>query len=68
MSIMEYSKELYDAVDNIRETFWLDDIPDDVETVMWYAGLSDLFQESSVEEWDKLIYKAQEILGIDMGR
>ena len=41
MSIMEYSKELYDAVDNIRETFWLDDIPDDVETVMWYAGLSE---------------------------
>lgn len=68
MSYKEYTKELYNAVDRIKDSYWLDDVADDVETVMWYAGLSDLFKESSVEIWDDLIKEAQTILNIDMGR
>lgn len=68
MSTKEYSEELYNAVDNIREAFWLDDVVDDIETVMWYAGLSDDFRWADVEEWEGLIKKAQKILNLDMGR
>ena len=46
MSTKEYNEELYNAVDNIRDAFWLDDVIDDLETVMWYAGLSDDFRWS----------------------
>ncbi|MBQ6220689.1 MAG: hypothetical protein IJJ47_13235 [Methanosphaera sp.] len=68
MSTKEYSEELYNAVDNIRDAFWLDDVVDDIETVMWYAGLIDDFRWSDVDEWEGLIKKAQEILNIDLGR
>ena len=68
MSAKEYNEELYNAVDNIREAFWLDDVADDVETVMWYAGLSDEFLKSDIKEWEELIKKAQKILNLDLGR
>ena len=68
MSSKEYNEELYNAVDNIREAFWLDDVIDDIETVMWYAGLSDDFRWADVDEWEGLIKKAQKILNIDLGR
>lgn len=68
MSAKEYNEELYNAVDNIREAFWLDDVVDDVETVMWYAGLSDEFLKSDIKEWEELIKKAQRILNLDLGR
>lgn len=68
MSTKEYNEELYNAVDNIREAFWLDDVVDDIETVMWYAGLSDEFLKSDIKEWEELIKKAQRILNLDLGR
>ena len=69
MSTKEYNEELYNAVDNIRDAFWLDDVIDDLETVMWYAGLSDDFRWSDdYGEWEELIKKAQKILNIDLGR
>lgn len=68
MSVAEYSQELYEAVDKIRDSFWLEPVADEVETVMWYAGLTDLFNESSIDAWDWLIKKAQDILNLDMGR
>lgn len=68
MSTKEYSEELYNAVDNIRDAFWLDDVVDDIETVMWYAGLIDDWKWSDVDEWEELIKKAQKILNIDLGR
>lgn len=68
MSAKEYSEELYNAVDNIREAFWLDDVIDDVETVMWYAGLSDDFRYADYSDLEELIKKAQKILNIDLGR
>ena len=68
MSYKEYSAELYRAVDNIRDSFWLDDVADDVETVMWYAGLTEEFQNSDIEEWNELLKKAQKILNLDLGR
>lgn len=68
MSAKEYSEELYNAVDNIREAFWLDDVIDDVETVMWYAGLSDDFRYVDYSDLEELIKKAQKILNIDLGR
>lgn len=68
MSAKEYSEELYNAVDNIREAFWLDDVIDDVETVMWYAGLSDDFRLADYDDLEELIKKAQKILNIDLGR
>ena len=68
MSAKEYSEELYNAVDNIREAFWLDDVIDDIETVMWYAGLSDDFRLADYGDLEELIKKAQKILNIDLGR
>ena len=68
MSYVEYSNELYEAVDKIRDSFWLEPVADEVETVMWYAGLTDLFNESSIDAWDWLLKQAQEILNLDMGR
>lgn len=68
MSTKEYSEELYNAVDNIRDAFWLDDVVDDIETVMWYAGLIDDWKWSDIDEWEELIKKAQKILNIDLGR
>ena len=69
MSTKEYNEELYNAVDNIRDAFWLDDVIDDLETVMWYAGLSDDFRWSDdYGEWEELIKKAQKILNIDLVR
>ncbi len=68
MSAKEYSEELYNAVDNIREAFWLDDVIDDVETVMWYAGLGDDFRLADYDDLEELIKKAQRILNIDLGR
>lgn len=68
MSTKEYSEELYNAVDNIREAFWLDDVVDDIETVMWYAGLSDDWKRSDYGDWEELIKKAQRILNLDLGR
>lgn len=68
MSAKEYNEELYNAVDNIREAFWLDDVIDDVETVMWYAGLSDDWKRSDYGDWEELIKKAQRILNLDLGR
>ena len=68
MSAKEYNEELYNAVDNIREAFWLDDVVDDVETVMWYAGLIDDWKWSDYDDWEKLIKRAQEILNLDLGR
>lgn len=68
MSAKEYSEELYNAVDNIREAFWLDDVIDDIETVMWYAGLSDDFRCADYSDLEELIKKAQKILNIDLGR
>lgn len=68
MSAKEYNEELYNAVDNIREAFWLDDVIDDVETVMWYAGLSDDWKRSDYGDWEELIKKAQKILNLDLGR
>lgn len=68
MSAKEYSEELYNAVDNIREAFWLDDVMDDIETVMWYAGLSDDFRLADYGDLEELIKKAQKILNIDLGR
>ena len=68
MSTKEYSEELYNAVDNIREAFWLDDVVDDIETVMWYAGLIDDWKWSDYGDWEELIKRAQEILNLDLGR
>ena len=68
MSYVEYSNELYNAVDKIRDSFWLEPVADEVETVMWYAGLTELFNESSIDAWDWLLKQAQEILNLDMGR
>jgi len=68
MSTKEYSEELYNAVDNIRDAFWLDDVVDDIETVMWYAGLIDDWKWSDYGDWEELIKKAQEILNLDLGR
>lgn len=68
MSTKEYSEELYNAVDNIRDAFWLDDVVNDIETVMWYAGLIDDWKWSDVDEWEELIKRAQEILNLDLGR
>lgn len=68
MSTKEYSEELYNAVDNIRDAFWLDDVVDDLETVMWYAGLIDDWKWSDYGDWEKLIKRAQEILNLDLGR
>lgn len=68
MTTKEYNEELYNAVDNIREAFWLDDVIDDIETVMWYAGLSDDFKRADYGDWEELIKKAQKILNIDLGR
>ena len=68
MTTKEYNEELYNAVDNIKEAFWLDDVIDDIETVMWYAGLSDDFKRADYGDWEELIKKAQKILNIDLGR
>lgn len=68
MSYVEYSMELYEAADRIRNSFWLDDVVDDIETVMWYAGLSDDFKWTDYGDWEELIKKAQKILNIDLGR
>jgi hypothetical protein len=68
MSAKEYNEELYNAVDNIREAFWLDDVVDDIETIMWYAGLSDDWKRSDYGDWEELIKKAQRILNLDLGR
>ena len=68
MSTKEYNEELYNAVDNIRDAFWLDDVVDDIETVMWYAGLIDDFKWADWDEWEELIKRAQEILNLDLGR
>ena len=68
MGVKEYNEELYNAVDNIKEAFWLDDVVDDIETVMWYAGLSDDFRWADYGDWEELIKKAQKILNIDLGR
>ena len=70
MSYVEYSNELYQAVDRIKDSFWLDDVVDDIETVMWYAGLTDDWKHSGFDydEWNDLLKQAQEILHLDMGR
>jgi len=68
MSTKEYNEELYNAVDNIRDAFWLDDVVDDIETVMWYAGLIDDWKWADSDEWEELIKKAQKILNLDLGR
>lgn len=68
MSYKEYTKELYNAVDRIKDSYWLDDVADDVETVMWYAGMSKIFKNARIDEWDWLLKQAQEVLNLDMGR
>ena len=68
MSYVEYSNELYQAVDRIKDSFWLDDVIDDIETVMWYAGMSKLFKNARPDEWEWLLKQAQEILHIDIGK
>ena len=68
MSTKEYNEELYNAVDNIRDAFWLDDVVDDIETVMWYAGLINDWKWADYGDWEELIKKAQEILNLDLGR
>lgn len=67
MSVEYYSNELYEAVDRIKDTFWLEDVIEDIETVMWYAGMSNLFENAKREEWNFLLKQAQEILNLDMG-
>ena len=70
MSVAEYSQELYQAVDRIKDAFWLDDVVDDIETVMWYAGLTYDWKHSEFDydEWNNLLKQAQDILHLDMGR
>ena len=68
MSVADYSQELYNAVDRIKDAFWLDDVIDDIETVMWYAGMSKLFEHARPDEWEWLLKQAQDILHLDLGR
>ena len=59
---------MYSAVDRIKDSFWLDDVVDDIETVMWYAGMSKLFEHARPDEWEWLLKQAQEVLNLDLGR
>lgn len=68
MSFEEYSYELYESADRVKEAFFYDDVYDDLATVMWYAGLSEDFKNSDYKQWEELIKKAQNILHIDLGR
>ena len=70
MSVAEYSQELYEAVDRIKDACWLDDVVDDIETVMWYAGLTYDWKHSEFDydEWNNLLKQAQDILHLDLGR
>ena len=64
MSYQEYSDELYEAFDKVKDAFWYDDVVDEIETIMWYAGLTEEFKNSDKKEWYKLLRKAQDILKI----
>ena len=64
MSYVEYSNELYKAIDKVRDAFWYDDVVDEIETIMWYAGMLEEFKNSDKSEWDKLLQKAHDILKI----
>lgn len=64
MSYLEYSDELYEAFDRVRESFYYDDVIEEIKTIMWYAGLEDEFEKADKEDWTELLHKAYEILKI----
>lgn len=64
MSYIEYSNELYKAIDKVRDAVWYDDVIDDIETIMWYAGMSEEFKNSDKSEWNELLKSAYDILKI----
>lgn len=64
MSYQEYSDELYEAFDKVKDAVWYDDVVDEIETIMWYAGLTEEFKNSDKKEWYNMLRKAQDILKI----
>lgn len=64
MNYTEYINELYKAFDRIKNANWYDNIVEDIETIMWYAGLSDKFKKTSPDGWSELLKTAYDILKI----
>ena len=64
MSYLEYSDKLYEAWDKVNNAVWYDDVIDEIETIMWYAGLSEEFKNSDGRNYTELLRKAQDVLKI----
>ena len=64
MSYLEYSDELYEAWDKVNNAVWYDDVVDEIETIMWYAGLSDKFKKTNPDGWSEVLKTAYDILKI----
>lgn len=64
MEYLEYSDELYEALDKVRNAVYYDDVIDEIITIMWYAGLTEEFKKADSKEWTNLLRKAYDILKI----